>query len=105
MPAKSRKVIQEISVSEFKAKCLSLIQQVQKTKAPIRLTKRGKPIAEVVPVSPKPTRAATGSARYRRSPRSPETSSLRSSIFKILRFTGIEAAPRYPRLGVERCRS
>lgn len=52
MPAKSRKVIQEISVSEFKAKCLSLIQQVQKTKAPIRLTKRGKPIAEVVPVSP-----------------------------------------------------
>jgi prevent-host-death family protein len=52
MPAKAKKSIQEISVSEFKAKCLSLLQQVQKTKSPIRVTKRGKPIAEIVPVSP-----------------------------------------------------
>jgi prevent-host-death family protein len=52
MPARPKKTIQEISVSEFKAKCLSLLEQVDKTKAPIRLTKRGKPIADVVPVSP-----------------------------------------------------
>jgi prevent-host-death family protein len=39
----------EISISEFKAKCLSLLQQVSKTKQPIRITRFGKPIADVVP--------------------------------------------------------
>ena len=52
MPSRTKKAMQEISVSEFKAKCLSLLEQVEKTKAPIRLTKRGKPIAEIVPVFP-----------------------------------------------------
>ncbi len=43
--------MQEVSVSEFKAKCLALLDQVQKTKEPLRITRRGKPIAEVVPPS------------------------------------------------------
>lgn len=42
-----------IAVSEFKAKCLSLLDQVDKTKKPICITRFGKPIAEVVPVTPK----------------------------------------------------
>jgi prevent-host-death family protein len=42
----------EVSISEFKAKCLSLIDQVQKTKQPILITRRGRPVAEVVPPSP-----------------------------------------------------
>ncbi len=41
--------MQEIAISEFKAKCLSLLQQVSKTKKPIRITRFGKPVAEVVP--------------------------------------------------------
>ena len=45
--------MKEIAISEFKAKCLSLLDQVQKTKKPIRVTRFGKPVAEVVPASPK----------------------------------------------------
>jgi len=41
--------MKEIAISEFKAKCLALLDQVQKTKQPIRVTRFGKPIAEVVP--------------------------------------------------------
>jgi prevent-host-death family protein len=41
--------IREIAISEFKAKCLSLIEQVRKTRQPIRITRFGKPVAEVVP--------------------------------------------------------
>lgn len=41
--------MQEVSISEFKAKCLSLLQQVSKTKEPIRVTRFGKPVADVVP--------------------------------------------------------
>ena len=50
---KAAKPIREIPASEFKAKCLAILTQVDKTKTPIRVTKRGKPIAEVVPISPK----------------------------------------------------
>ncbi len=41
--------MQEIAISEFKAKCLSLLQQVSKTRQPIRVTRFGKPVADVVP--------------------------------------------------------
>ena len=41
--------MQEIAISEFKAKCLALIEQVRLTKRPIRITRFGKPVAEVVP--------------------------------------------------------
>jgi prevent-host-death family protein len=44
--------MKEIAISEFKAKCLGLLDQVQKTKKPIRVTRFGKPIAEVVPATP-----------------------------------------------------
>jgi len=44
--------MEEIAISVFKAKCLGLLQQVHKTKTPIRITRFGKPIAEVVPPSP-----------------------------------------------------
>jgi prevent-host-death family protein len=39
----------EISISEFKAKCLALLEQVRVTKKPLRITRHGKPVAEVVP--------------------------------------------------------
>jgi len=48
--------MKEVAVSEFKAKCLGLIEEVRKTRKPIRLTRFGKPVAEVVPASPTQTK-------------------------------------------------
>jgi prevent-host-death family protein len=53
--------MQEIAISEFKAKCLSLLEEVNKTKKPIRITRHGKPVAEVVPASPAHKRRRLGS--------------------------------------------
>jgi len=44
--------MQEVAISEFKAKCLAMLEQVRKTKKPIRITRRGEPVAEIVPPSP-----------------------------------------------------
>jgi prevent-host-death family protein len=44
--------IEEVSISEFKAKCLALLEQVRKTQKPLRITRHGKPVADVVPPSP-----------------------------------------------------
>ena len=41
--------METLSVSEFKAKCLSVLEDVNKQKKRIIITKRGKPIAEVIP--------------------------------------------------------
>ncbi len=48
----------EVPISEFKAKCLALLEQVRKTKKPIRITRHGKPVAEVIPPSPVQDRSA-----------------------------------------------
>lgn len=47
----------EVPISEFKAKCLALLEEVRKTRKPIRITKHGKPVAEVVPPVPKSDRS------------------------------------------------
>jgi prevent-host-death family protein len=39
-----------VLVSEFKAKCIGLLKNVQKTKEPILVTRRGEPIARVEPI-------------------------------------------------------
>jgi prevent-host-death family protein len=41
--------MQEITISEFKAKCLAVIERVRSTKKPVRIMRFGKPVAEVVP--------------------------------------------------------
>jgi prevent-host-death family protein len=51
MPSKRKKPMQEVAISEFKAKCLSLLDEVSKTRTPLRVTRRGKPIADVIPAS------------------------------------------------------
>lgn len=43
--------MEEIAISKFKATCLSVLEQVRKTKKPILVTRFGKPIAEIVPPS------------------------------------------------------
>lgn len=42
----------EISAAEFKAKCLKLMDEISRTRKPIVITKRGKPVAKLVPVEP-----------------------------------------------------
>jgi prevent-host-death family protein len=38
-----------IKASEFKAKCLAVLDEVERTQRPVVITKRGKPVAELVP--------------------------------------------------------
>ena len=49
--------MEEISISEFKAKCLAILERVRKTRKPVRITRFGKPVAEVVATSPVKDRA------------------------------------------------
>jgi len=43
--------MKEVAISVFKAKCLGLLEEVRKTRKPIRVTRFGKPVAEVVPAT------------------------------------------------------
>jgi prevent-host-death family protein len=43
--------METISVSRFKATCLSVLEQVKTKRKKICITKRGVPIAEIVPVN------------------------------------------------------
>lgn len=40
-----------IAAAEFKARCLLLMEDVRKTREPVMITKRGKPVAKLVPVN------------------------------------------------------
>ncbi|MEP6780006.1 MAG: type II toxin-antitoxin system Phd/YefM family antitoxin [Gemmatimonadaceae bacterium] len=48
---------ESISISEFKATCLAVLERVRHTGQPILVTRRGEPIAEIMP----PSLATTGS--------------------------------------------
>ncbi len=50
----------EIKAAEFKAKCLQLMDDVQKNHEEIVITKHGKPIAKLVPVEANPERHLFG---------------------------------------------
>ena len=43
--------MQTVKASEFKAKCLALMDEVARTGEPIQITKNGRPIVELRPVS------------------------------------------------------
>ena len=43
-------VMNEISASSFKARCLALLDEVAEGGAELTVTKRGRPVARVVPV-------------------------------------------------------
>ena len=40
-----------ITASEFKARCFALLDQVRQTKVPLVITKRGEPVARLVPIA------------------------------------------------------
>ncbi len=43
--------LEEVSISQFKAKCLGLLEHVRKTRRPLRVTRFGKPVADIVPAT------------------------------------------------------
>lgn len=43
------KSIETMAISEFKATCLAVLERVRRTGAPIIVTRRGEPVAEVRP--------------------------------------------------------
>lgn len=49
--------MEEMAISKFKTHCLEVIARVERTRRPIRITKRGKPVAELNP---------TGTAKRRK---------------------------------------
>jgi prevent-host-death family protein len=45
----TNRLVETIAVSKFKATCLAVLQRVKRTGRPIRVTRFGKPVADVVP--------------------------------------------------------
>ena len=42
--------MKKIAAGEFKARCLTLMDDVRNTREPLLITKRGKPVAKLVPM-------------------------------------------------------
>ncbi len=47
---------EQMAISEFKATCLAVLERIRRTGRSIVITRRGEPVAEVIP----PTPASTG---------------------------------------------
>jgi prevent-host-death family protein len=45
--------MKKIAAGQFKAQCLKLMEQVRATREPVLITKRGRPVAKLVPVAEK----------------------------------------------------
>ena len=41
--------MKKIAAGEFKARCLALMEDVRSTREPLVITKRGKPVAKLIP--------------------------------------------------------
>ena len=54
----------EISASQFKARCLALLDEVAASGVPLVVTKRGVPVARLVPLEDEPPASLLGSVRY-----------------------------------------
>lgn len=44
------RVMDEIGISEFKARCIALLKQVQETRTPLVVTHRGQPLVRIEPL-------------------------------------------------------
>jgi prevent-host-death family protein len=42
--------MKEIAAAQFKARCLTVMEDVRKTREPVIVTKRGKPVVKLVPI-------------------------------------------------------
>lgn len=43
--------MRDIAISKFKATCLAVLEEVRRTRVPVRVTRFGRPVAEIVPPS------------------------------------------------------
>jgi prevent-host-death family protein len=50
-----------IAAGEFKARCLALLDDVERTGTPVIVTKRGRPVARIVPTEKRKARSLRGS--------------------------------------------
>jgi prevent-host-death family protein len=48
--------MQTMPISKFKATCLAALERVRRTGRPLRITRFGKPVADIVPAAPEPAR-------------------------------------------------
>ncbi|MCC7265488.1 MAG: type II toxin-antitoxin system prevent-host-death family antitoxin [Candidatus Latescibacteria bacterium] len=53
----------QIAAGQFKAKCLKIMDKVHHTREEVTITKRGKPVARLVPVEETPAKALFGFLR------------------------------------------
>ena len=45
-------IVEEMSISKFKATCLAVVERVRKTRTPILITRHGVPVAQLLPPQP-----------------------------------------------------
>lgn len=50
--------METVSISKFKATCLALLERVRKTGEPLLVTRRGVPVAQVLPPPPEKPKAS-----------------------------------------------
>jgi prevent-host-death family protein len=58
------KPVRSIAAGEFKAKCLEVLDRVARDGSAYVVTKRGRPVARVVPVEVEKPRSLRGSVQY-----------------------------------------
>jgi prevent-host-death family protein len=51
--AMKREYMKQMPAGQFKSQCLAIMDQVQRSREPVLITKRGKPVAKLVPVGNK----------------------------------------------------
>jgi prevent-host-death family protein len=96
--------MKEVAISEFKAKCLGMLEQVRKTRKPIRITRFGVPVAEIVPLllrSAQQTGLGVCPARHGLL----ETSLVQLAAKTIGKRRADESAAGYPHMDLERPRT
>ena len=52
-------------ISEFKAKCIAVLKEAQRTREPVVITRRGKPLARIEPILEDASRRRLGAVRGR----------------------------------------
>jgi antitoxin (DNA-binding transcriptional repressor) of toxin-antitoxin stability system len=55
--------VKEIAISKFKATCLAVLDDVRRTGKPVRVTRFGQPMADIVPPSAVPNQRIFGGMR------------------------------------------
>jgi prevent-host-death family protein len=55
--------MEQIAISKFKATCLGVLENVRRTRTPIRVTRFGKPVADIVPPVIVPSKSWLGCMR------------------------------------------